>query len=120
MHELSITESLLKIALRHGERAKAIKITDIYLVIGDLSSVVDESVNFYWDLISENTIAEGARLHFQRIATQMKCLDCGEGYSPQGGDLACPACQSGRVNVVAGDEFFLESIAVETEAKNAP
>ena len=37
MHELTITESLLEIALRHAREAGATKITDLYLVIGQLS-----------------------------------------------------------------------------------
>ncbi|MFN2270088.1 MAG: hydrogenase maturation nickel metallochaperone HypA, partial [Anaerolineae bacterium] len=51
MHELSITESILKIALRHAEQAGAKRITRLNLVIGELSGVVGESVQFYWDMI---------------------------------------------------------------------
>ena len=58
MHELAVTESILKLP-RKKERA-ATKVTDIYLRLGQLSSIVDESVQFYWDAISQGTLAEGA------------------------------------------------------------
>jgi hydrogenase nickel incorporation protein HypA/HybF len=114
MHELPVTESILEIALRYASQAGASRITDLNLVIGQLSHFVDDSVQFYWDIIAKDTIAEGARLHFKRIPAQMVCLDCETRYSPNEDTLACPACQSVRVKVVAGDEFRLDSIDVDT------
>jgi hydrogenase nickel incorporation protein HypA/HybF len=118
MHELPVTESILEIALRHAAEAGASQVTDLYLVVGDLSSIMDDSVQFYWDMISEGTIAEGAKLHFRRIATELECLDCGKRYKPGKGELACPSCASLRIRVLSGEEFFLESISVETEGPN--
>ena len=77
MHELSITESILEIALRHAQSLDATRIQNIYLVIGQLSTVVDESVQFYWGLVAEGTIAEDAQLQFRRIAAEMECLHIG-------------------------------------------
>jgi len=114
MHELSVTESLLEVALRHAAAADAARVTDLYLVIGRLSSIVDESVQFYWDFVSRGTPAEGATLHFRRVAVEMRCLDCERTYAPPGEDLACPTCGGGRVVVTAGDEFHLEAIDVAT------
>ena len=115
MHELSVTESILEIALRHADQAGARRITDLNLVIGQLSSIVDDSVQFYWDIIAKDTIAEGARLHFKRIPTEMLCLDCGKHYAPDSETLACPNCQSAHVQVFAGNEFRLDSIDIDTE-----
>lgn len=113
MHELSITESILEIALRHGEENNAKIITDIYLVIGDLSSVVDESIQFYWNIISENTIAKDAHLHFKRIQTRLKCLSCSKEYQLSDSEIACPYCHSNKVQVIAGEEFYLEAIEID-------
>lgn len=111
MHELSVTENILRIALRHAEEAHAEKITNVYLVVGDLSSIVNDSVQFYWEFISEDTIAEQAVLHFRRIQTEMKCLDCEHVYNPQN-DLGCPNCTSANVQIVAGEEFYVEAIDI--------
>jgi hydrogenase nickel incorporation protein HypA/HybF len=113
MHELPITESILEIATRHAVQAGAQRVTDIHLVIGQLSSIVDESVSFYWDIVSNDTVAEGAKLHFRRIQTEMLCLDCDHSYHPGETNLACPECHSTKVKVIAGEEFSLEAIEVD-------
>ena len=114
MHELPITQSILKIALNHAEQAGASRVTDLYVVIGKLSYVVDDSVQFYWDVIAKDTIAEGAQLHFRRVPVEFLCLDCNHHYAPDEENLACPQCGSTRVKIIAGEEFQLESIDVET------
>ena len=113
MHELAITEQIADIAIRHGEENAAEKITDLYLVIGELSTVIDDSVVFYWDLITEDTICEGATLHFKRIPAIFKCQDCGKEYQMVDGNLApCPYCQSSKMNILQGKEFHLDSINI--------
>ena len=113
MHELSVTESMLEIALRHADQAQAKRVTDLNLVIGQLATIVDDSVQFYWDIISENTIAEGAKLHFRRLPLELLCQSCGARYTPGAEDFACPSCRSEQIKVVSGEEFYLESIQVE-------
>jgi hydrogenase nickel incorporation protein HypA/HybF len=114
MHELPVTESILEIALRYAKQAEASRITELNLVIGQLSSIIDDSIQFYWDIIAKDTIAEGARLNFQRIPTQMTCQECQTAFSPQDDDFACPNCRSQQVRITAGDEFFLESIQIDS------
>jgi hydrogenase nickel incorporation protein HypA/HybF len=113
MHELGITEQIVKIATKHGEKNQAEKITDLYLVIGELSSVIDNSVQFYWDMIAEDTICEGATLHFKRIPAVFKCQACSQEFQLQNGSLApCPGCQSSQMEIIQGNEFYLESINI--------
>lgn len=113
MHELAITEQIADIAIRHGEENTAEKITDLYLVIGELSTVIDESVQFYWDLITEDTICAGSILHFQRIPAKFLCLECGKEYQLVDGELnPCPYCQSSKMKILQGKEFHLDSINI--------
>lgn len=113
MHELAITQGILQIALERAGEAK--RITDLYLVIGQLSSVVDDSVQFYWDIVSSGTIAESSSLHFQRIPATMECQDCQHRYTLGGDQLACPICGGRDVRLVAGDELYVDYIEVEGE-----
>jgi hydrogenase nickel incorporation protein HypA/HybF len=120
MHELAVSESILNIAIKHAQNAQATRVTDLYLVIGQLSSIVDDSIQFYWDIISDNTLCKGARLHFQRIPAQMTCLNCGGAYTLEGELTPCPHCSSMQVKVTSGDQFYLDSIEVETSPEVNP
>lgn len=114
MHELPITQRLLEITLEHAESAGAKKVNQLNIVIGQMSSVVDESVQFYWDIVAKDTIAEGAVLHFERIPALFYCLNCQTQFELNGKEnFFCPHCQSAQVQVIGGDDFRLESIDVE-------
>jgi hydrogenase nickel incorporation protein HypA/HybF len=113
MHELPITESLLEIALRHAEKAGAQRIIRLNIVIGELSSIVDESVQFYWDIVSRDTMAEGAELHFERVDGTLRCLGCGHTFPLNHRNFVCPACGGKRVVAAGGDDFRLDSIEIE-------
>ena len=114
MHELAVTESLLEIALRHAPQEGSARITNLYLVIGQFASIIDDSVQFYWEIIAKDTIAEGAQLHFRRIPAEILCLACQQRYHPERDQLLCPNCGSTQLKILNGDEFFLEAIDVET------
>lgn len=113
MHELAITESILNIATEYANRVEAKRVTHLYLTIGQLASIVDDLVQFYWDTISQGTVCEGAQLHFERIPARLTCLDCGTTYTLTDELILCPQCQRGRVKVDTGEEFRLDSIEVE-------
>jgi len=113
MHELAVTQSMLNLALEYAEQAGARRITRINLVVGELSGIVDESVQFYFDFISKGTLAEGAQLSFERLPARFRCRACGQEFALQDGNWVCPACQALGGEVIAGREFYMESIEVE-------
>jgi hydrogenase nickel incorporation protein HypA/HybF len=110
MHELSATQGLLDTALKH---APTQKITALYIVVGQASSMVDESVQFYFDQISAGTRAAGARLHFRRIPAEMRCMDCQHVFLPEPDQVQCSHCQGRHLHLASGQEFYLEAIDVD-------
>jgi hydrogenase nickel incorporation protein HypA/HybF len=113
MHELAITESLLKLSLQHAEKANAKRITRLNIVMGELATMVDDSIQFYWEIIAKDTIAENATLHFRRVPAELQCMTCFEKYHPTDKELVCPKCHGVGAKVIAGEEFRLESIDVD-------
>jgi hydrogenase nickel incorporation protein HypA/HybF len=119
MHELAVTESILEIAVKHAQPVNASRVTDIYITLGQLSSIVDDSVQFYWDLLSKDTICAGSTLHFTRIQAKLQCQQCQHEYGIERELEPCPNCGSFAVKVLAGEEFYLDSIAVENESEQS-
>lgn len=113
MHELPVTQNLLELTLAKAREAGAGRVTEIHLIIGDLSSFIDDSIRFYWDLLAEGTLAEGAELHFKRVPIKMLCHDCNQRYRPEPGQLLCPQCNGAQLTLLAGDEFQLEYIVID-------
>jgi hydrogenase nickel incorporation protein HypA/HybF len=113
MHEYSITESLLALALEKADEAKASKIIRINLILGELSGVVSECVQFYFEAISKDTIAEGAELSFEMKPTRVRCHKCEAVYAPRDHDWSCPTCHEMGIEIVAGRECYMESVEVE-------
>jgi len=101
------------LALKHAQSAHASRITDLHIVVGQLSSMIDESVQAYWEIVSEGTIAQKSTLHFRRIPAEMECANCNLRYRLNDSDLSCPVCGSQQVCIASGDEFYLESIEVD-------
>jgi hydrogenase nickel incorporation protein HypA/HybF len=113
MHEASITESMLSLAIEKANEAKAAKITRINLVVGELSGVAGECVQFYFDVISKNTIAESAMLCFETKPIQIRCRQCQTVFTPANHEWSCPQCHEMGVEIVSGRECYMESIEVE-------
>lgn len=117
MHELPATQGMLEVALDAAAEAGGGRVTEIRLVIGSLTSMVDDSVQFYFDLMSRGTPAEGAVLHFIREPAILECHGCGlarEVDPPL--PAACPGCDDLRLQVTGGQAFFVESIELDREA----
>ena len=113
MHELPVTQSILDIISKKSQEVQASKVTQINVVIGELSGFVPDCIQFYFDSLSKETIAEGAALNFKSIPVQLRCRVCSTTFSPQDGQWTCPGCHSPSVEIIGGRELYLESIEVE-------
>ena len=113
MHELAITQSMFDIVLEQAKKAQAKKVTRINLVIGAMTGVVSDSVQFYIDLLSKDTPVEGATVSFTSVPIKAKCLSCSHTFEVNELNWKCPQCGSAQLDIIAGKELFVESIEVE-------
>ena len=111
MHELSVSSAVVDTAVRHaaGRQVKAVQ-----LRVGALRQVVPESLDFYWGIVSRDTVCEGSRLEQELVAARLRCEDCDSEWGVDVPAFRCPAC-GGAAEVVAGEELEVESIDVREE-----
>jgi hydrogenase nickel incorporation protein HypA/HybF len=113
MHELAVTESLLNTACDYAIKNDAHKVISLNIIIGELSNIINDSVQFYWDIISKNTICEQSILNFKKIPAKFICRLCMSEFKIDGELIPCPECGSMDLKTSQGDEFLLESIEIE-------
>ena len=113
MHEQSIVQSLLTLALENAEKADARKILSINIVVGDYTGIVEDAVNFYFSFLSKDTIAAGAAIHYTHVPGQLRCRDCDLLFPLQKHDYRCPTCEGRRMEIVGGRELYIENMEVE-------
>jgi hydrogenase nickel incorporation protein HypA/HybF len=108
VHELALTESVVDAVI---DRLPGAKISCVRLDIGALSGVVADSVRFCFDLVTEGTSLEGARLEITRTPGRARCRSCGAEFEPDGALMLCP-CGSADAAVLSGQEFTIASVQV--------
>ena len=114
MHELPATRGILAVALDTAREVNAVRVTSIDILIGEMTSLVDDSVQFYFDILAKDTLAAGARLNFKREPGLGMCLGCGQTFAVKPPlDPECPHCSAYAVRVSGGNRFFVESIEVD-------
>jgi hydrogenase nickel incorporation protein HypA/HybF len=113
MHEQSIVESLLTLALKNAVKAGARKIIRIHLVVGGFTGVVEDAVNFYFGFLSKDTMAAGAQISYTHVPAQLRCRDCDLLFPMQKRDYHCPKCEGRRMEIVGGRELYIENMEVE-------
>jgi hydrogenase nickel incorporation protein HypA/HybF len=104
---------VLNVVLEHAQRAGARRIIAIHLVIGELTGFVDDSIQFYFDMLSPDTIAAGAKLAIRRIPARLRCRACGEEFTLKDSNWLCPKCSAVGGDILQGREFLIESIEIE-------
>lgn len=114
MHELSIASYLLEAVEQQAQQSQARKVLAINLVIGERAGVVDEALQFSFELLAQGTPAEGARILARRTPMRFSCDRCADDYTPGVADFHCPRC--GALGQLADDAsgLIIESIEIET------
>lgn len=109
MHELPVVLDIIRVMKEEAEKRGFQKITKISLVIGELSSIVDESVQMYFEVAAKDTPCAEAKLVFEHRPAILKCGSCGKEF-PHEKSFNCPFCGGDSVLVKGtGSEFYIKS-----------
>lgn len=113
MHEMSLTESIVRIIEEQAITQDFAKVKTLWLEIGTLSHVDPDSIRFCFDAVSANTICKGAQLEILRPTGMAWCMDCSEKVEIAHRYDDCPKCGGSKLSVVEGEEMRIKELEVE-------
>ncbi len=112
MHELSIMQSALSMALQRAEEAGASRVHVIRLRIGALSGVVPDALQFAFEALTPGTLAEGAELAIDHVPARFWCGDCSHEFEAEDLFGECPKCRRLSAELRAGRELEVASLEI--------
>ena len=113
MHELSIMQSALSLALDQARQAGASRVHAIRLRIGALSGVVPDALEFAFEALTPGTLAEGAKLAIEHVPARFWCATCTREFQSDDMFAECPDCHSLSGELRAGREMEVASLEID-------
>lgn len=113
MHEYPVTKRIIEIAEEYAVKNDAKSIERINLVVGDYCGYVASSIELYFDIIAEGSLAEHAKLNIERVVPKLKCNSCGCLFEREPFFFQCPKCGGEGSPTEIGKEFYIKSIEIE-------
>jgi len=112
MHEVSIMEEAVRMAVETAKAARANRVVKLQLRIGTLSAVVPEAMRFAFDVVCRGTIAEGATLDMESIPAACWCPGCRAEFACDHPVGECPRCHNLSGELRRGKELEIAAVEV--------
>jgi hydrogenase nickel incorporation protein HypA/HybF len=113
MHEVSIAESLLDIAIKNCKKGGYKGIEVIKVKIGKAAGVMPDSLLFAFESMKAGTIAEKAVLTIDEVPVSGFCNTCRSDFSiDEAYVVTCPKCGSMSLRVDTGRELNIYEMEV--------
>ena len=118
MHELSIVTSIVETVTETlaalPDSSRGARVLEVRLRVGALASVIPESLEFCWGIVSEDTPLEGSRLVINLLPVVVHCGPCGQDAELEGvQSFRCPRCGEPCSDMRQGRELEIDSIEIE-------
>jgi hydrogenase nickel incorporation protein HypA/HybF len=113
MHELSIMQAAMDLALKRAQEAQASRVHMIRLRVGQLSGVVPDALQFAFEALSHGTLAQGAQLSIEHVPARFWCEACSREFLADDLFAECPDCHGVSADLRSGRELELASMEIE-------
>jgi hydrogenase nickel incorporation protein HypA/HybF len=108
MHELAIAQDVVDTVL---DRIPDAPIAEVRLTVGKLSGISADALRFCFELVTADTVLDGAQLLIEEPAGAARCDTCGCEFGLDHLILLC-ACGSANVHILSGDQLLINSVKV--------
>jgi hydrogenase nickel incorporation protein HypA/HybF len=117
MHELAICRGILDVAgAALAERAPGVAVSSVAVRIGRLTGIDPECLRSYFDLLVAHTPLAGAVLRIEQATILGRCRACSAEFVVESSEFTCPACRTGAVDLMSGQELQVISLETVEEA----
>ena len=113
MHETAIVMGLMRIIETHAARVGASRVLRVKLKVGRLRAVEPQQLCSCFEMFAEGTVAEGAELVIETLGVRGRCRACTTEFAVANYHFACPACAGSDIEVIQGQELYIESFEAD-------
>lgn len=124
MHEMSIAENLLELAIQEAARQGCDKLLRLRVEYGPLAGLMPDALDFCFSALIKGTIHENARLELVALPLLLSCPLCGARFGGEDKNsiwLPCPQCgEEFGHTVIRGNELVLAQIEAARSDSELP
>ena len=109
---MSLAEGVLQLIEDAAREQQFEKVTAVWLEIGRLSGVEVEAMSFCFDVVTRDSIADGARLEIIALPGTGWCMKCAMTVPMAEVFGECPQCGGHQWQVTGGTEMRVKELEV--------
>lgn len=91
------------------------RLDKVRLVAGKYHQVSHENLVFMYEILTQNTPAEGSILEIKSVPIMARCVSCQWNGAIHDACYLCGACGSGDLEITSGKELYLDGLEVELD-----
>lgn len=114
MHEITLCQRAIELIEQQALQAGAQRVTAVWLHIGAFSCVEAAALEFCFDLVCRQTLAEGCQLHLEQQQPECWCEHCQQHVRLLSIKVRqCPQCAATDLRIVADDGLQITRLEIE-------
>lgn len=120
MHELSIVSSIVDSVTETLVAYPGARVKEVRLRVGALASVIEDSLQFCYEIATNDTPLEGSALVVKVLPVRMHCDRCAEDVEIASlQSFRCPQCGEPLTDMRQGRELEIDSIEIDEVEETA-
>lgn len=125
MHEVGVTEEIVRIIISEAESHGAGKVVSAELSVGALTGFYPDVILYYFDMMKqEHPLIAEAVLEARSVPGKLTCFDCHHVSEITDYLLTCPLCDSLNTDLEGGQDVLVTTLEIEEREyegdKNSP
>ena len=119
MHEMGISNSVIKAVRAEAARYPGSHPRRVGLRIGELAAVDPEALRFCFQALTRETDLESLELEIEIHPRHHRCRECGTEFNVKDFDFACQQCGAADSECISGDELEMAYLELEEHETSA-